>query len=147
MSRRQLSLALSAVLLVVIGSLTFLALDFNDLFAEGLAFDRIEGSFELSRGDAYTNDLYLAGPSARIDVAGRIGLASRDYDQRVTVIPQLSNTFPVASALFGPVGLGVGAAIYLGGQVFKGIPESVDKMFMEEYSITGSWEDPVVEQI
>lgn len=124
-----------------------LALDFNDLFAEGLAFDRIEGSFELSRGDAYTNDLYLAGPSARIDVAGRIGLASRDYDQRVTVVPQLSNTFPVASALFGPVGLGVGAAIYLGGQVFKGIPESVDKMFMEEYSITGSWEDPVVEQI
>jgi len=124
-----------------------LSLDFKDLFAEGLAFDRIEGTFELDDGDAYTNDLYLAGPSARIDISGRTGLAARDYDQRVTVTPQLTNTFPVASALFGPVGLGVGAAIYLGGQVFKGIPESVDKLFMQKYTITGSWEDPDVEQI
>ena len=124
-----------------------LSLDFNDLFKKGFAFDSIKGVFELDHGNAYTNSLLMNGPSARIDVSGRTGLADQDYDQRVTVTPALSNTIPVASALFGPAGIGVGAVIFLGQKMFKSIPEQVDKFLSREYSITGGWEQPVIERI
>ena len=124
-----------------------LSLDFNDLFRQGFTFDRIDGVFELDHGNAYTNSLLMSGPSARIDISGRAGLAEQDYDQRVTVTPALSNTIPVASALFGPAGIGVGAVIFLGQKMFKSIPEQVDKFLSREYSITGGWEQPVIERI
>ena len=89
----------------------------------------------------------MTGPSARIDISGRIGLTEQDYDQRATVTPTLSNTIPVASALFGPAGIGVGAVIFLGQKMFKSIPEQVDKILSREYSITGRWEQPVIERI
>ncbi|MGH6636163.1 MAG: YhdP family protein, partial [Gammaproteobacteria bacterium] len=58
-----------------------LSLDFDDLFKKGFAFDRITGSFHLDGGNAYTNDLTMVGPSARVEISGRIGLARRDYEQ------------------------------------------------------------------
>ncbi|MEM7468094.1 MAG: YhdP family protein [Pseudomonadota bacterium] len=124
-----------------------LALDFNDLFAKGFAFDNIVGNFSIDEGHAYTNGLIMDGPSARIQISGRTGLSEQDYDQRVTVTPALSNSIPVASALFGPAGIGVGAVIYLGQKMFKSIPEQVDKILTREYSITGEWSSPVIEKI
>lgn len=124
-----------------------LSLDFNDLFRKGFAFDSIDGVFEIEGGNAYTNSLLMEGPSARIDVSGRIGLAEKDYDQHVIVTPALSSSIPVASALFGPIGVGAGAVYYLGGKMFKSIPEQVNKFLSREYSITGSWESPVIERI
>lgn len=124
-----------------------LSLDFNDLFSKGFTFDNINGTFELEHGNAYTNSLMMSGPAARINVSGRTGLADQDYDQHVTVTPALSNTIPVASALFGPAGVGVGAVIYLGQKMFKSIPDQVDKFLSREYSITGPWQQPVIERI
>jgi uncharacterized protein (TIGR02099 family) len=124
-----------------------LSLDFNDLFRKGFSFDRIEGAFELDHGNAYTNSLLMDGPAARIDVSGRTGLADKDYDQRVTVTPALSDSIPVAGAFFGPAGIGVGAVLYLGQKMFKSIPEQVDKFLSREYSITGGWSQPLIERI
>ena len=121
-----------------------LSLDFNDLFGKGLAFDSIEGHFEIAAGEAYTNNLTLTGPSVQINIAGRTGLATRDYDQRVTVTPQLASNLPVAGAFFGPLGVGVGAAIYLGGKLFKALPDQVDRILQQKYTVTGPWEDPQV---
>jgi uncharacterized protein YhdP len=36
-----------------------LSLDFNDLFKQGFSFDKLEGSFAIEKGYAYTNNLYL----------------------------------------------------------------------------------------
>lgn len=124
-----------------------LSLDFKDLFSKGFAFDRIHGSFSLEDGEAYTSDLTMEGPAALITVTGRTGLAERNYDQIVTVVPQVSDSLPVASALFGPIGIGVGAAIFLTGQVFESIPKQINRMLGYQYRITGSWEDPVIEQV
>ena len=124
-----------------------LSLDFEDLFNKGLTFDSIEGSFVLDGGNAYTNSLMMDGPSARIDISGRTGLAEHDYDQQVIVIPALSNTIPLASALFGPAGIGVGAVIYLGQKMFKSIPREVDRLLSRQYSITGKWDNPVIERL
>lgn len=123
-----------------------LSLDFTDLFSKGLVFDQISGGFDIEAGNAYTNNLSMAGPSANIAITGRTGLAEQDYDQLVTVTPQFADSLPVASALFGPIGLGVGAVIFLAGEMFESIPDQIDKLLRYQYTITGSWDDPVVER-
>jgi len=124
-----------------------LSLDFADLFAKGYAFDRIEGWFRLENGNAYTNTLFMEGPSSRVEVTGRTGLANKDYDQKAILTPALSKSIPLASAVFGPAGIGAGAAIYLGQKLFKGVPTQVDKFLQRRYSITGPWDKPVVEKL
>ena len=52
-----------------------LKLDFSDIFDKGFGFDRIEGDFVISEGDAFTNDLSLKGTSATLQMSGRTGLA------------------------------------------------------------------------
>ena len=89
----------------------------------------------------------MDSPSVLIEITGRTGLAKRDYDQIATVTPQLSDSFPVASAVFGPAGIGVGAAIYLGKKLFKSIPDQIDRILSKQYTITGSWEKPVIEPV
>ena len=124
-----------------------LALDFTDLFSKGFPFDKISGLFSLENGNAYTNNLTMRGPSADITVTGRTGLQKQDYDQIVTVTPQVSDSLPVASALFGPIGIGVGAVIFLASEMFESIPKQIDNILRYQYSITGSWDEPVIEKI
>jgi uncharacterized protein (TIGR02099 family) len=123
-----------------------LSLDFSDLFKKGFTFDQIEGTFTIESGNAYTNNLTMAGPSAKIDITGRTGLIEKDYDQIVTVTPQVSDSLPLASALFGPIGVGVGAVIFLAGELFDTIPKQIDKLLRYQYTISGSWDNPVVEK-
>jgi len=121
-----------------------LTLDFRDLFGKGFSFDRIEGAFTLDNGDAYTNNLIMDGPSAQISVSGRIGLAARDYDQVATVTPNIGATLPLAGALGGPVGIGIGAGLYLFEKIFK---PGIDGIARAQYTVKGSWQDPVIEPI
>ena len=115
-----------------------LSLDFSDLFRRGFSFDRIEGRFTLIDGNAYTNDLVIEGPAARIEISGRTGLARRDYDQLVTVIPEVTSGLPLAGAIAG--GPAVGAALFLADRLFS---KQVEALTRYQYSVTGSWESPV----
>ena len=124
-----------------------LTLDFTDLFGKGLAFDRITGSFNIANGDAYTNDLHLTGPSVDVLISGRTGLSDQDYDQLVTVTPQFADNLPIASALLGPVGIGVGAVLYLAGNMFDSINDNIDRMLRYQYTIKGDWYDPKIEKL
>ncbi len=124
-----------------------LTLDFNDLFQKGFSFDHLNASFILENGHAYTNDMLMEGPSATISINGRTGLVEQDYDQLVTVTPAFASSLPVASALFGPVGVGVGAVVLLVEKMFKGLPDSLDRVLTRQYSLTGSWQEPVIERL
>jgi uncharacterized protein (TIGR02099 family) len=117
-----------------------LKLDFSDAFGKGFTYDRIEGVFTIDNGDAYTNSLYILAPSARIDIAGRVGLATEDYDQIVTVTPDVSSgTLPIAGAIAGgPLGAAAG---FLAGKLFGG---KLDKASKTQYQVTGSWDDPQI---
>lgn len=119
-----------------------LTLDFSDLFKRGFAFDRIEGHFTLIDSNAYTQDLVIQGPSARIDISGRIGLAERDYDQLVTVSPEVTGGLPIAGAIAG--GPAVGAALFLADRL---LGRQFGQMASYQYSVTGSWEDPVFRRL
>lgn len=122
-----------------------LSLDFSDVFEKGFSFDRIQGKFSLLDGDAYTNDLEIDGPAARIEISGRTGLAKQDYDQLVTVYPHVQSTLPIAGALAGgPV---VGAALLLADKLFAQQLEGLTSFAHYQYTVTGSWDDPQFKQL
>ncbi len=124
-----------------------LSLDFSDLFGKGLAFDRIMGDFDIGDGDAHTNNLTMHGPTVHISIQGRTGLVVQDYDQLATVTPKIADSLPVAGTFLGPVGVGVGAAIFLTGQLFRALPDTIDTLLQAQYSIGGTWENPEITKI
>jgi uncharacterized protein YhdP len=119
-----------------------LALDFSDLFSEGLAFDSIEGNFTINDGDAYTSDLVMKSTAAVVDVRGRTGLATRSYDQKVVVTPNVSATLPILGTLAINPTAGVALAM-----TQKLIGRLFDRIAMRTYEVTGSWDEPRFIQI
>jgi len=122
-----------------------LSLDFSDLFSKGFRFDEISGSFVIDDGNAYTNDLLVDGPAAKIEISGRIGLAEQDYDELVTVIPSVKTGIPLAGTLAGgPV---VGAALLVAQTLLEGKLGALNRIAEIQYSVTGPWDDPVIDKL
>lgn len=120
-----------------------LTLDFSDLFAKGFAFDTIEGQFSLREGNAYTDNLIMEGPAARIEAQGRIGLASKDYDQQITVIPHLTSSIPLAIGVTtgSPV---VGIAAWFAEKILH---RPLGRITQTRYTVTGDWDQPVIQPL
>jgi uncharacterized protein YhdP len=131
----------------VFGMLSFqtlprrLFLDFSDVFQKGFGFDEIKGRFNIENGDAYTNNLTMDGPAARVEIGGRVGLAQQDYDQLVTVTPHLGESLPIIGALAAAPP--VGAALLFAQRLFK---PQIDSVTRNQYTITGNWNAPVIKK-
>lgn len=118
-----------------------LTLDFTDLFSKGFGFDKIAGTFSLEQGNAYTNNLIMEGPSAVIAVTGRTGLDAKDYDQLVTVLPQIGSSLPLAAAVAGGPVAALG--VFLADKLLPGIGQ----IARYQYTVKGPWEKPVIEPV
>ncbi len=118
-----------------------LSLDFSDLYKKGFSFDQIDGTFTLDEGDAYTNNFRIKGIVAQIDISGRTGLVDQDFDQLVTVTPKLSSSFPLAGTI--AAGPAIGVALFVAQKI---LGKTVDKIARSQYTIAGSWENPVIAQ-
>jgi uncharacterized protein YhdP len=119
-----------------------LALDFRDVFKEGLAFDSIRGDFRVESGNAYTCNLGLSGPGADIGIIGRTGLGSQDYDQLAVVRPQVSSVLAVGGAVLGgPVG---GVTMLLISQIFRKPLSTLGESY---YRVSGGWDQPDVVRV
>lgn len=119
-----------------------LLLDFSDVMGQGTAFDKLDGQFKIEQGNAYTRNLKVDSPSMVIDVKGRIGLAARDYDQTVTIEPQLSSNIAIAGAVFGGPVLGLG--LWLAQEL---LDEPFEQVATLTYRLGGSWDDPKIEPL
>ncbi|MGQ0621604.1 MAG: YhdP family protein [Panacagrimonas sp.] len=119
-----------------------LSLDFRDVVSEGLGFDRIKGSFTVAEGMATTQDLLIDAPSLNMEVRGRVGLVARDYDQRVTVYPDVSAGITLGALLLG--GPAAGALALIAQEV---LDQPLDQVGQLSYRLTGSWEDPQVVRV
>ena len=75
-------------------------------------------------------------------VAGRTGYVAQDFDQKISVTPEVGGTLPVAGGLL--FGLEVGAAIILLDTL---LGDEINKASSREYHVTGSWDEPVITQI
>ena len=122
-----------------------LTLDFSDLFDEGFSFDTIEGNFVVDAGNAYTNDLYVEGPAAKIDISGRVGIADQDYDELVTVTPYLKTGVSLVGTLAG--GPAVGAVLMFAETLLEGSYGPLNRISQKQYSVTGPWSDPVITKL
>jgi uncharacterized protein YhdP len=119
-----------------------LSLDFSDLFGKGFAFDKIEAHLQLADGNAYTREFYMEGPSARVELDGRIGLVARDYDQRVIVTPNVSTALPAIGAVAaGPVGAVAGFVTQ------KLLQKEINRLSRYRYRVAGSWDAPQIEPL
>ncbi len=112
-----------------------LSLDFSDIYAKGFGFDRMQGRFELDDGNAVTEGFQIDGPAARILITGRVGLVERDLEQTIVVVPQVSSSVALATAIANPA---AGAALLLA-QGLMG--ENLDKITSYRYRICGRWDD------
>ena len=118
-----------------------LRLDFRDVVDEGLAFDHVRAHFNIDKGNAYSDNMLIETPSSQIRMTGRIGLAARDYDERVTIVPKVGSGVAVASTVLG--GPLVGAAVFAMQEIFK---KPIKKFSSIAYTLKGSWDDPRIEQ-
>ncbi|MES1942938.1 hypothetical protein PC39_02397 [Salinisphaera sp. PC39] len=118
-----------------------LLLDFRDVLGKGTTFDTLSGDFRIESGDAYTDDLVIRTPSAEIAIEGRVGLAARDYDQRVTITPQVSGAAAIAGTVLG--GPALGAAVWVAQQF---LDKPLGDLTRVSYHLTGSWDDPEIRE-
>ncbi|MEO5342328.1 MAG: TIGR02099 family protein [Gammaproteobacteria bacterium SHHR-1] len=116
-----------------------LSLDFSDLLGKGFGFDRISGRFVLHDGVADTNNLSIEAPTGVINLYGRTHLQSKELDQMIEVIPDITGTLATAGTLVGgPV---VGAALFLANQV---IGKELNKISRVRYLLNGPWDNPQI---
>jgi uncharacterized protein YhdP len=119
-----------------------LMLHFGDVFKSGFGFDHASAGFTLKDGNAFTQDMVITAPAARIGMKGRTGFRARDYDLSVDVTPHVGGTLPVVGAVIGgPVGAAAGLVVQ--GLIGKGINKAAGSI----YSVTGSWDKPKIETV
>ncbi|MCP5305175.1 MAG: TIGR02099 family protein [Chromatiaceae bacterium] len=119
-----------------------LRLDFSDFYKKGYSFDSIKGAFHFANGTAQTDDLTVRGPTGRIEVNGSADLLAETLDQKVTVIPNLDATLPIAGTIAGgPV---AGVAVLVAQRLMT---KQVDQIYRFEYALSGPWAQPEVRQL
>jgi uncharacterized protein (TIGR02099 family) len=119
-----------------------LSLDFRDVFDSGFSFDEASGTFAMENGLASTDDVLLQSSAATISISGRTDLVEQQYDQLLTIRPGLGNTLPSIGAIAaGPGGAAAGLAL-------QGLlQEQLGEATQVQYTISGSWDDPVIEPV
>jgi len=122
--------------------------DFRDVVQKGVLFDSVQGQFDIQNGDAFSSGMVLTGPSGRMGLAGRIGLAQKEYDLVITFIPKVLDALPVIGGIatggLSVVAPTVGATVYVMQKLFQ---SQVDELSAVQYTVTGSWQEPKVVQV
>ena len=120
-----------------------LLLNFSDVFGKGFAFDSISADFLIQHGDAYTTNMLVSGPAAKIHMVGRIGLAKRDFDEALVVDSSVGASLPVLGAIAAS-SVGVGAVLYILTEIFKKPLAAAGEV---RYHLTGTWDNPVLTRV
>lgn len=118
-----------------------ISLDFRDIFSKGFAFDQIGGKFDIGAGVMRTADMKMIGSSARVSMKGQVDLGAETQDLEVKVIPSISDSIAVGTAIVNPLA-GLAALI-----VGRALSNPIDNLAAFEYRVTGKWEDPVVRKV
>ena len=124
-----------------------LTLDFGDVVAKGLGFDRIDGSFQLANGVAHTDDMTIRGPSVRIEVRGDVGLSRHDYNQVVTVTPNTKGITLGALLLGGAASVAAPVLPLIAVIANQVIDKPLGQVTQLTYGLTGSWDNPEFKKV
>jgi uncharacterized protein YhdP len=125
-----------------------ISLDFRDVFSEGFAFDTITAEVKMRNGVMHTDDFRLVGPAAAVNISGDVDIARETQELRIRVQPAMSSGVSVGTAALFIANPLVGAAVGAGTLLAqKMLNNPFDQLFSYEYSVTGSFDDPVVTRV
>ena len=120
-----------------------LKLDFHDVFSEGLAFDGITATANITHGVARTDNLKMHGVAATVLMDGSADIGNETTNLHVVVIPEFNlGTGPLVYALAVNPVIGLGSFL---AQLFLRAP--MMKALTYEMQVTGPWKAPIVTKL
>jgi len=114
--------------------------DFSDVLGSGLSFDSAIGKVRIAKGVMSTEDITMDSSPAEIHIVGKTDLVKRQFDQKITVIPNITDTTAIIGGLVG------GLQTFIITKILGSIID-LDEAEMRTYHVTGSWEKPVITRI
>ena len=93
-----------------------------------------------------TNDTLLKAAILVAGIQGKTDLVHKTHDQLVTIIPNLRSALPVVGAAVGGIGGGV-VMLLLNSLTEKDAAAKLQSSGGFHYRVTGSWQDPTVEEV
>ncbi|MGA7777999.1 MAG: YhdP family protein [Paraburkholderia sp.] len=120
----------------------FATLNFRDVIGEGLPFERVTGTGQISDGIGRTDNFEMVTAPARAEMKGSVDLAQETQDLHVHVVPTVSaGAGVVAATVINPL-FGLAALV-----ADFALSQSISHAFALDYAITGSWSKPHVERV
>ena len=131
----------AAKLLGVLSMQSLLTLDFRELFRRGLAFDRVEGSADISSGVLTIRNFHMTGPSAEVKMSGEVDLVHETQRLDARVVPPVGLGLATGAALLNPI---AALWILIAQRVLK---DPLGQVFAVDYTVTGTWAQPEVKRL
>jgi uncharacterized protein YhdP len=120
-----------------------LLLDFRDVFAQGFAFDSVQGDVTIVHGMANTRNLQIKGVNALVQLDGSADIARETQKLHAHILPivDTGTASLVAAITVNPlVGLTTFIAQWL-------LQNPLSRASAQEFLIDGSWADPQVTRV
>ncbi|WP_291939770.1 YhdP family protein [Limnohabitans sp.] len=120
-----------------------LLFDFRDVFAQGFAFDSVQGDVTIVHGMANTRNLRIKGVNALVQLDGSADIARETQKLRVQILPivDTGTASLVAAITVNPlVGLTTFIAQWL-------LQNPLSRASAQEFLVDGSWASPQVTRV
>jgi uncharacterized protein (TIGR02099 family) len=118
-----------------------LQLDFRDIFAKGFFYDKINGSFQLENGIAYTQDTSVDGGAGEITMQGYTDLNAQQLNYQIGFSPNVTSSLPVIMAYL------VNPAAGLAALALDQMVTSAKVISNIKFSLTGSLDSPQLTEL
>jgi uncharacterized protein (TIGR02099 family) len=118
-----------------------LQLDFRDIFAKGFFYDKINGSFQLENGIAYTQDTLVDGGAGEITMQGYTDLNAQLLNYQIEFAPNVTSSLPVIVAWM------VNPATALAALALDQMLTSTKVISNIKFSLTGTLDEPQLTEL
>ncbi|MGO2478072.1 MAG: YhdP family protein [Pseudoalteromonas sp.] len=118
-----------------------LKLDFRDVFSKGFFYNSMQGSMQLDKGIAYTQDTKMDGVPADLRIAGYANLNTFEIDYDLAVAPQVTSSIPVIVAWM------VNPVTGLAALAIDKVIHSARVISEINFKVSGSMSDPLVKEV
>lgn len=125
-----------------------LELNVTDLVSKGFAYDTIAAQISINHSVVSIRHFKLNSSSSTINLTGSSNIVKQTHHLEAKVLPTISDAVPIATYLAGGGLAGLGVWL-VDKTLFKGklINKIVDKVVEFKYKITGSWHEPIIENV
>lgn len=120
-----------------------LKMGLGDVVNQGLAFDKIILKSTLNKGVLQVESLAVTSSAMNIDLAGTSSINNETHNLQAKVTPLIGDTIPTMALLSGASPI-TAIGYYL---LQKIIPPLGGNFITLNYRITGSWQEPILDEI